>query len=681
MSDQPVESNLERELTAPLLQRILITVMVTGLLLSAASTAADFRKSLCLGLGNTVVAAAMLSLARRGHLLTASVVEVFALLFTTIFAMWTGEGVFDDSVLIIPGLFILSSLLLNRAWNVIVVVLALCAVAYVGMAQLRGEIGPFGKGVLSHHLVMEVVILLGALASFVYYLVTLMRRATVEARNAHESVRDILDATSEAIFIHDAEDGRVISVNETALAMFGYTRQEFIGLYPVDLKMPGDGNDDDVSTEYTKMAASESPQPFEWLARRKDGTSLWIEIALRSARISNRPRLIAVARDITARRQLESRVREAETFRAVGQLAGGVAHDFNNQLVGILGHAEFLREELQVDADLCACASSIIASGRRAADLTQKLLAFARRGRLRNVPVDVHQLITEVIELGKRSIDKRITIEQRLQAPRSTVLGDPSALQNALLNLLLNARDALPHGGTICFSTRVTTHRGSATAPSSSFPPGKQMIEIDVADTGVGVAPDVIGKIFEPFFTTKESGTGMGLSAVQGTVAEHQGSVDVQSELGKGSTFRLRLPLSDDLPKADFARQSGEKIRVGGRVMVVDDEPSVAKVCKFALERGGFEVEVCTGGRQALELYDPAKHDLILLDVMMPDVDGVEVLRQIRKINPTAKVMLMTGHASESVEERLREWSDVVVLSKPMMPKEILAAARNQLMD
>jgi PAS domain S-box-containing protein len=550
----------------------------------------------------------------------------------------------------------------------------------------------------------------------VHYIVTLMRRSVVEARSAHESARDILDATSEAIIIHAADDGGVVSVNATALAMFGYSRSEFLGLAPQSLMMTPEVDGPRFTTSCTDASCGKNVAPIDWQARRKDGSTFWVEVAIRSALISGQARLIAVARDTSRRRRLEQRVREAETFRAVGQLAGGVAHDFNNQLVGILGNAEFLRDELSVDADLSGCADAIIASGRRAADLTQQLLAFARRGRLRNVAVDMHQIIREVVALSKRSIDKRISIDQDLEATEYAVLGDPSALQNALLNLLLNARDALPHGGTIRFTTRIadssligartatksksetrdsdavmrTLQRARDSAAGRALPwdaqPAaipttavSQYLEISVTDTGMGVEPALRERIFEPFFTTKESGTGMGLAAVRGTLDEHHGWVELHSEIGKGSTFRLFLPLSSEPRQPQIAYTSEKNVRSSGRILVVDDEAAVAKVCKMALERGGFQVEVCSGGHQALQCYRTNRFDLVLLDVMMPDIDGVEVLQRVRRMDPSAKVVLMTGNASESVEARLKEQTDVLVLSKPMMPKELLEFVRHHL--
>jgi len=665
-----VEAQLGRDLAAPLLKRILLTIVVAGLLLSAFSAAADFRKTLILAIGNSAIAAAMLAAARRGYAQTASVVVILALLVTTVYAMITGNGLLDDSLLIIPGIFLMASLLLSTNWLVFVIVIANVAVVATGLAEIHGYLTEDVPIRIQYHDVVEIVILLGALAAFVHYLVAMLRRIVVEARLAHESVRDILDATSEAIFIHDARDGRIISVNEPTLKMFGSTRESFLGQTPDSLKDSPAPFDGAMAADHLKRAVNDGPQAFEWLAKRQDGSTFWVEVALRCARIAEETRVVAVVRDITERRRLEQRVREAETFRAVGQLAGGVAHDFNNQLVGILGHAEFLQEGLTQSPELRDCAESILVSGRRAAELTHQLLAFARKGRRRILPVDLHQLIAEVIALGKRSIDKRIAIEQHLSTERAITLGDPSALQNALLNLLLNARDAMPKGGSVRFATEIIEVASADLKLYPALSEGRH-VALTVTDSGIGIPPENIEKIFEPFFTTKESGTGMGLAAVQGTVLEHQGSITVKSELGRGATFRLLLPLSETSPVEEPAPLSSAETATSGKVLVVDDEVTVASIVGRTLTRGGYEVELCHSGQGALDRYRPDAFDLVLLDVMMPDLDGVEVLRRIRAKAPTAKVMLMTGHAGESVETRLREFSDVVVLSKPFQPKQL----------
>ncbi len=672
------EAQLERDLAEPLLKRILVIIIVAGLSLSAVSAAADFRRTLLLAIGNAAIAVSMLAAARRGHTRTASAVVILALVVTTVYAMVSGNGLLDDALLIFPGIFLMASLLLSTNWIIIVNAIAALAVVATGVAEIRGYLVTEVPFQIQYHDIIEIIILLGAIAAFAHYLVTVLRGLVVKARLAHESVRDILDATSEAIFILDAGDGKILSANKPSLEMFGFPRETFLGLTPSDLMdnaVPPDGTQ---VAEYIQRAVTEGPQAFEWLARRKDGSTFWVEVALRSAHIADETRVVAVVRDITARRQLEQRVREAETFRAVGQLAGGVAHDFNNQLVGILGHAEFLEEALSENAELRDCAESILASGRRAAELTQQLLAFARKGRRRNLPVDLHQLIAEVIALGKRSIDKRITIEQQLNAKCAVTWGDPSALQNALLNLLLNARDAMPRGGTVRFGTDLLEVTPGPLESSRTIGSGRY-VALTVTDTGVGIPPENIKGIFEPFFTTKESGTGMGLAAVRGTVLEHQGTIDVKSELGLGTTFRLLLPLSEVSLNTEPSKPSPVKCTVSGKVLVVDDEVTVASVVGRTLTKGGYAVELCHSGERALERYRPEAFDLVLLDVMMPDLDGVEVLRRIRAKVPTAKVMLMTGHAGESVEARLREFPDIIVLSKPFQPKQLIEEVRKVL--
>ena len=677
--DQKVEARLEHELVQPLLYRVLVTIVIAASLVAITSAIAGIVRIALWGLGNAVVAAALLPRVRRGHLRAASLIESLVLVVTSIYTLASGYGLLDVSILILPTLFLLTSALLSNRWMLVVVLVANATVAAVGLAEKRGWLVTPNSALIQYDDIIDAVILLTTMAAFVQYLVATMRRAIVEARLAHKKTRDTLDATNEAIIIHDAKDGRILDVNEPTLCMFGCSRENILEYASENPGNAGTPSYAARAMEYIQRAVDDGPQSFEWLTRRNGGPEFWVEVVLRSATIADERRVVAVLRDISARRRMEQQVTEAETFRAVGQLAGGVAHDFNNQLVGIFGNAEFLRDAVEHDAELLKCADSILASGRRAADLTQQLLAFARRGRRQSIEVDVHQLIAEVIALGRHSLDKRIVIEQRLGAQRAVTIGDPSALQNALLNLLLNARDAMPEGGTVEFSTRsVDIAPPVPPHANSNLPPGSYL-EIAVADTGSGIAPDVIGKVFEPFFTTKDAGVGMGLAAVKGTILEHQGSVQVDSQLGKGTTFRLQLPVacSSSLPQSAFRRSAPASGMAQGRILVVDDESAVVSVIRRALEHGGYDVDMCSGGHEALKIYAPNRFKLVLLDVMMPDLDGVEVLRHLRKLDPKVQVMMMTGHAEESIQARLREFPDVRVLSKPFSPKELLEQVRS----
>jgi len=288
--------------------------------------------------------------------------------------------------------------------------------------------------------------------------------------------------------------------------------------------------------------------------------------------------------------------------------------------------------------------------------------------------------VAEVVALARRSVDKRIKLEQCFDAQHAITVGDASALQNALLNLLLNARDAMPSGGTLRFATRnVDVALATSRDSESGLAPGKY-IAIEVSDSGSGIEPGILGKIFEPFFTTKSSGTGMGLAAVQGTVLEHQGTLDVSSELGRGSTFRLLLPVGGQLQPVEASASTRPSVlENSARVLVVDDEATVASVIKQALEDVGYDVNCCSGGQQALEYCRRQQFDLVLLDVMMPDLDGVEVLHRLKASGAHARVIMMTGHAPESIQARLREYPNVAVLPKPFLPQELIQEVRETL--
>lgn len=670
MAARNVQDPFARDLVEPLLRRVLLAIVIAASLIAITSAVMGVTRVVIAAAINAAVASIMILIVRKGLLLAACITQSAVLTASSVYVLVSGYGLLDIGILVLPSLFLLTSVLLSARWTLVVALTADATVLAIGLAEKWGWLVTPNSALVQYEDIVDAVILLTTTAVFAQYLVSTLRRSIVQARLAQAKTRDILDATSDAIVIHDAKDGRIVEVNETTLKMFGCSREDLLGQVSTNASV--DSLDYlQRATEYIQRAVSQGPQSFEWLARSNGGDEFWIEVMLRRASIADDACVVAVLRDITTRRRLEQRVREAETFRAVGQLAGGVAHDFNNQLMGIMGNAEFLRESVQCDTECAACIDSILASSRRAADLTQQLLAFARRGRRRNVPVDLHRLIAEVISLGRRSIDKRITIEQHLSAERAVSQGDPSALQNALLNLLVNARDAMALGGTVAFTTRNVDLTGDA-ASALTLASG-QYIEIDVADTGAGIGMDVIGRVFEPFFTTKESGTGMGLAAVQGTVLEHQGSVEIISTPGQGATFRLRLPVIDAVVASEPARATKVLAESRqGRVLVVDDETAVTGVVALALQRGGYEVEVCNGGQQALHCYKTKQFDFVLLDVMMPDLDGVEVLRRLRAVHPTARVMLMTGHAEDSVQARLKDFPDVTVIAKPFLPRELM---------
>ena len=345
--------------------------------------------------------------------------------------------------------------------------------------------------------------------------------------------------------------------------------------------------------------------------------------------------VVLIFRDITQQYSLEEKLRQSQKMEAVGQLAGGVAHDFNNMLTGILGAAQLLPRKLDSPQTRNQLIKIIVESTERAAGLTRKLLDFSRKGKLESMSIDMHGVINSAISLLERSIDPKIKLGTALNAPFSVVNGDPSQLQNAILNLGINARDAMPDGGEMWFETRnITLTDNDNGLFGEDLAPG-EYLEMVVRDTGTGMSQAVQKHIFEPFFTTKEvgKGTGLGLSAVYGMVMDHHGTIHVYSEEGKGSAFKMYLPVEKEAKEADNEK---EKLIIAApancRVMVVDDEDIIRDAAQVILDDLGYQVITAVDGADAVQILskDPSFIDVIILDMIMPKMNGRDAFFKIR---------------------------------------------------
>jgi two-component system cell cycle sensor histidine kinase/response regulator CckA len=364
----------------------------------------------------------------------------------------------------------------------------------------------------------------------------------------------------------------------------------------------------------------------------------------------------------------------AQKMEAIGRLAGGVAHDFNNLLTTIRGHTELLRRTSPVDAPARIDLDAILTASDRAAELTGQLLAFSRRGKLRAEQVEVDKLIDEVTRLLRHTVDPRIEVRSQLALEGAVVAGDPSRLQSALLNLAVNARDAMPEGGQLVFSTRVVDPADPARP--GELPPGPTpFAEICVADTGMGMAPEVARRVFEPFFTTKEMGrgTGLGLAAVYGTVKSHGGSIAVESTPGLGTLFRIYLPLVGHQQGAAAAAPERAWVEGRGTVLLVDDQADVREVTGSILDRLGYTVLTAADGVAALALLEqhrPAIR-LVLLDVRMPRMDGAGTLRRLRQLAPALPVVIVSGFGADDDLATIRGMGVQGVVEKPFTVSEL----------
>jgi two-component system, cell cycle sensor histidine kinase and response regulator CckA len=396
--------------------------------------------------------------------------------------------------------------------------------------------------------------------------------------------------------------------------------------------------------------------------------------------------ILGVAADITARKHLEEQLLQSQKMEAVGQLAGGVAHDFNNVLTAIKGFGELAMVQLDEQHAVREDIVEICAAADRAAALTQQLLAFSRRQLLVPVLLSPNTVVEGISKLLARLIGAEVQCETRLSVDVGLVRADPGQLEQVLVNLAVNARDAMPNGGTLTIETADVLLDDEAAAHLSLVEvvnPGRYAM-LSVSDTGTGMDRATLSSIFEPFFTTKEpgKGTGLGLSTVYGIVRQSGGYLHVYSELGHGTTFKLFLPCAEgELAAAVAAPDSAAPREVTETVLVVDDDDGVRTTTARILARAGFEVLSAASPSEAEELW--TSHDgpihLLLTDVMMPTMDGGELARRLLTSRPDARVLYTSGYTNESVVGRGLITSDTAFLAKPFTIEAVVRKAKEAL--
>lgn len=443
-------------------------------------------------------------------------------------------------------------------------------------------------------------------------------------------------------------DGTIVNCNQTEAEQLGYDKRELIGqsIYSI---YPPDYYGDVRQTLQRIFDLGEELKGIEEQMLRKDGSV--IDVSVSTTIVfdhESRPRFtVTVARDITEKKKMEQKIRQAQKIDSIGDLAGGVAHDFNNILSSILGSASIMRRRMSPKGKWYKYVDMIEAASRRGAALTRQLLTFARRDHVRVRPVDVHSILDETLRLFERSVSKSIAIKKAYAEDLAIMNGDEGQLQQAFLNLFINARDAMPEGGTLTVETNYADlHEDTA----ALYEQGKSgtYLKVVIGDTGIGMDRRVLQRIFEPFFTTKDSGkgTGLGLSVVYGVVHGHGGFIHVESKEGVGTTFVLFLPrLTSEKRTRREPRQ--QKLRGGAEtILLVDDEPPVCEIASDMLMGLGYKVIVAEGGEKALSLYRQQKSriDLVILDIDMPQMDGHETLQRLHQSEPKIPVLISSGY-------------------------------------
>jgi signal transduction histidine kinase/CheY-like chemotaxis protein len=422
--------------------------------------------------------------------------------------------------------------------------------------------------------------------------------------------------------------------------------------------------------------------------RRRDGSIMHVEITSNGVEVAGRAARLALINDVTDRvlqeealQRSEEKLRESQKMEAVGRLAGGIAHDFNNLLTAITGHAQLLLDE--VDASLEPQIHEIANAANRAASLTHQLLAFSRKQVLQPVILDLNDAVRETESLLRRVIGEHIQLSLSLDSALRRVKADPAQMQQVLMNVVLNARDAMPNGGTLNIRTCNTTTSELPSNRPAEIPEGRFSMVV-ITDNGEGMDAHTLAHVFEPFFTTKAAGkgTGLGLATVYGILRQSDGYIFAESQPGGGTTFRVLLPVSDESPGLERQRSTtAEPRRSGGEtILVVEDEESVRALVQKVLEKRGYNVLSAPNGAAALEIVGEGEPiDLLLTDIVMPGIPGQDLARRVAELRPGILVLFMSGYAEDAIAGRGMLGPDANFLEKPFTPSGLATIVRSVL--
>ncbi|MFN3326328.1 MAG: ATP-binding protein [Bryobacteraceae bacterium] len=481
----------------------------------------------------------------------------------------------------------------------------------------------------------------------------------VLVRQSQAAAGGLFEQANDLVYTHNL-GGQLTSVNPLFERISGYSKQELLGMELAQLLTPESADVFERQLEQLR-GESEWAGTVELTLASRSGEKIHLESNARLLHRDGEPNeVLGIARNVTERKRLEEQLRQSQKMEAMGILAGGVAHDFNNLLTGILGYASLLASEGEPGGIVQEAAEVIQKASERAAELTEQLLNFARPAEQQRSPVDLHGCIQEIVDLFGRTVGKNITVIREFRAPAVTVMGDAGQMHQMFLNLALNARDAMPDGGVLRFRTEMAGDAAS----------GRQFVRVSVIDTGSGIPPEARERIFEPFFTTKAKnhGTGLGLAMVYSIVKNHGGSIRVDSEVGRGTTFEIELPHTTRSAAAVAAARTEPAPAAGsGRILVVDGEEVVRLVAASMLEHLGYSVICVSSAREAIRYC--RKHsrdiDLVILDLMLPDMPAKACLRALRQIHPDIRILLSSAAGHDAAVREALEMGVAQFMQKP----------------
>jgi PAS domain S-box-containing protein len=488
-----------------------------------------------------------------------------------------------------------------------------------------------------------------------------------------------VEQSPSSIIITDVE-GHIEYVNPRFTVVTGYKLEEVIGLNPRILRSTHTSTEEYTSLWETILAGREWKGEFQ--NKKKNGELFWVQASISPIRdaAGTTTHFLAVNEDITQRKLLEQQLWQAQKMESIGTLASGVAHDFNNILGIILGYASLLYQKPLDAVRLHEYADSIMKAADRGAALVRQILTFARKSEFKLEKVDVNSIIGELAKMLGETFPKTITLSLQLEKALPALSIDRTQLHQALLNLCVNARDAMSDHGGLTIATHLVAGDVLGSRFTAAF--GRTFVEISVRDDGVGMDEATRSRIFEPFFTTKDigKGTGLGLAVVFGVVQEHQGFVDVESSVGRGSTFNVYLPVPESMTKG-IGESSIDRPEIAGgseTILVVEDEVLMRDFLVAVFEQRGYRVITAGDGEEALRIHKARAHeiDMVFSDVGLPKIDGWEMSKLMKEANPELLVFLASGYLDSNLRSEIAKGGIRGYIEKPYRPDEILLRIR-----
>lgn len=507
-----------------------------------------------------------------------------------------------------------------------------------------------------------------------YVDVTEAKRSGQELKESEERYRQLVENANEAIFV--VRDAMMKFHNRKTEEMIGYSGEELHRIPFIDLVHPDD-RDMVVENHLKRLQGAEFHSTYSFRVVHKAGQVIWGQLNAVLITWEGEPAVLCFIRDINEQKRLEEQVRQKQRLESIGTLAGGIAHDFNNMLAAITGFTELALLESGQDLRRQGRLKEVLKAGKRARDLVNQILTFSRQSDGERKPIRLRNILEDCLTMIRASVPATIEIRREFETPSDRVLADSTQLHQVMINLFSNAAQAMRgQGGILAVSLTEENLDAVAAERHPDLKPGPYL-NLTVKDTGHGMEKAVADRVFDPFFTTKGpgEGTGMGLAVVHGIVKKHQGAITVQSEPGTGTVFSVLLPQFEQVTGSDD--ESAPSIVSGDvRVLFVDDEPALARLCQEMLDRMGYRVVACTSALEALRAFriDPERFDLVVTDLNMPNMTGLDLAKELLEIRQNTPVVLCTGFSETVDGERARRLGIRETLMKPILADDLAQA-------